>query len=79
MSIDSDAQKDLALTDEDAEGVVGGKKQAKKHKAETHPAAAHTVSYSYSPGATGPATSTTDDEDCDQPGYAGSGASDMST
>ena len=26
MSIESDAEKDLALSDEDAEGVVGGKK-----------------------------------------------------
>jgi hypothetical protein len=37
MSIDSDAQKDLALNDEDAEGVAGGRMVAKK-KATTKPA-----------------------------------------
>ena len=30
MSIETDAQKDLALSDEDGENVVGGKKAAKK-------------------------------------------------
>jgi hypothetical protein len=30
VSIESDANQDLALSDEDAEGVVGGRKHAKK-------------------------------------------------
>ena len=35
MSIESEAQKDLALSDDDAEGVVGGDKaQHKVHKSE---------------------------------------------
>ena len=41
MSIESDANQDLAMSDEDAEGVVGGKahhKAAKPH----HPAVAAT-------------------------------------
>ena len=36
MSIESDAQNDLALSDEDAENVVGGKKATKRS---THSAA----------------------------------------
>ena len=75
MSIESDANQDLALSEEDAEGVVGGKrakKAAAKHKTATH-AASNTVSYSYSPGASGPAQPyTSDGDDCDDPGYAGS-------
>ena len=38
MSIDSDAQKDLALSDENAEAVAGGRMVAKK-KPTTKPAA----------------------------------------
>jgi hypothetical protein len=35
VSIESDAQNDLSLSDEDAEGVVGGHKAAhKSHKSE---------------------------------------------
>ena len=74
MSIESDANEDLALTEEDAEGVVGGKKQV--HKAAHHKAAPHaagSVTYNYSPGASGPAQPyTSDGDDCDDPGYAGS-------
>lgn len=33
MSIETDAQKDLALSDEDAENVAGGKMTAKKSAA----------------------------------------------
>ena len=72
MSIESDAQKDLALTDEDAEGVVGGKRAKHTTKKTSHPAA-NTVSYTYSPGPSGPAQPYTDDgDDCADPGYAGS-------
>jgi hypothetical protein len=41
MSIESEAERDLALTDEDAENVVGGKKTVKK--AAHHAAATHTA------------------------------------
>jgi hypothetical protein len=78
VSIDSDANQDLALTGEDAEGVVGGKnakkakKAAAKHKAATH-AATYTVTYIDSPGLSGPAQPyTSDGDDCDDPGDAGS-------
>jgi hypothetical protein len=40
MSIDSDAEKDLALTDEDAENVAGGRMVTRK-KASTTKHAAH--------------------------------------
>ena len=53
MSIESDAQKDLALSDDDAEGVVGGKKKAKKlaqHKTAQHAAATSSVTYINSSG-----------------------------
>lgn len=43
MNIDSDAQKDLALNDEDADSVVGGNKKAKKsvkHHTAAHPTTA---------------------------------------
>jgi hypothetical protein len=42
VSIEGDAQKDLALNPEDAENVVGGvKKKAKKAKHVAHKAASH--------------------------------------
>jgi hypothetical protein len=75
VSIESDANQDLALTEEDADGVVGGKKAKKpaKHKAAPHHAAAGSVTYTYTPGASGPAQPyTSDGDDCDDPGYAGS-------
>jgi hypothetical protein len=74
VSIESDADRDLALSDEDAEGVVGGTKKAKKTAKTTHHAAAsHSVTYNYSPGASGPAQPyTSDGDDCNDPGYAGS-------
>jgi hypothetical protein len=46
VSIESDAQKDLALSDEDAAGIAGGKGSKKvAKKPATHPAATHTVGY----------------------------------
>jgi hypothetical protein len=49
MSIEQDAEKDLALNDEDAENVAGGKKA--KHAAKP---ATHAVKFIQSPGFTGP-------------------------
>ena len=49
MSIEQDAQKDLALGDEHASGVVGGKKAKKPAKPASHP-----VKVIVSPGFTGP-------------------------
>ena len=45
MSIESDAQKDLALNDEVAENVVGGKAWKKARKATTSHAAAAGSNY----------------------------------
>ena len=42
MSIDSDAQQDLALNDEEADGIVGGNKKQKK-------ATKHTVTHAPAP------------------------------
>lgn len=75
MSIESDANQDLALTDDDAEGVVGGKKQAKKpahHNVATHAAAGGSVTVNYSPASGTPQEYTSDGDDCEDPGYAGS-------
>jgi hypothetical protein len=74
VSIESDANQDLALTDEDAEDVVGGKRAKKAATHKPHPAATtSSVTYNYSPGASGPATPyTSDGDDCEDPGYAGS-------
>ena len=75
MSIEAEANQDLATTEAEAETVVGGKKQAKKA---LHPKAAphaktYPVGYIDSPGVTGPAQPyTSDGGDCDDPGYAGS-------
>ncbi len=41
MSIEADAQKDLALNPEDAENVVGGVKKKAKAKHAVHKAAGH--------------------------------------
>jgi hypothetical protein len=49
MSIEQEAQKDLAVSDDDAEGVVGGKKTRKTVKPATHK-----VNVIVSPGFTGP-------------------------
>ena len=43
MSIEADAQKDLALSAEDAANVMGGKKTPKKQRAAAHAAAAPRV------------------------------------
>ena len=40
MSIDAEAQQDLALTEEDADSIVGGNKKAKKSAKHTAHAAA---------------------------------------
>jgi len=40
VSIESDANRDLSLSEEDAEGVVGGKRNLKKTLKTKHPAAA---------------------------------------
>jgi hypothetical protein len=67
MSIESDAQQDLSLTDEDAENVAGGKKT--KHAAKPKPAT-HQVNVISSPGFTGPdqptqyVTGNMGDDDC---------------
>jgi hypothetical protein len=50
MSIEQDAQKDLALSDEDAQNVAGGKKSKQAAK---KPAGVHEVKFTYSPGFTG--------------------------
>ena len=72
MSIESDAQKDLALSDDDAEGIAGGKKAKKATKIAAKPAS-HSVVYTYSPGLpAGVAPSVSEDlDDCDGPGYGG--------
>ena len=49
MSIEQDAQKDLALSDADATGVAGGKRAKKAAKPAAHP-----VKMIVSPGPTGP-------------------------
>jgi hypothetical protein len=59
VSIESEAQKDLALSDEDAEGVVGGKKTKKTATK------ARTVPYIKVPAFTGTPDSTLPASDCD--------------
>jgi hypothetical protein len=62
MTVESDAQKDLALSDEEAENVVGGKKtkSAKHTKAPTYP-----VEYIHTAGSSSPQVATDDPSDCD--------------
>jgi hypothetical protein len=74
MGIEQDAQQDLALTDEDAENIAGGKKAKKvSHTATKHPAgaASHSVSYIQAPAATGGSVDDTGTtawtDDCDDP------------
>jgi hypothetical protein len=62
VSIEQDAQKDLALSDEDAEGVAGGKK-AKKTAAKA--SAGRKVPYTVVPAYTGVPDSTLPESDCD--------------
>lgn len=62
MSIESEAEKDLALSDEDAEGVAGGKK-AKKAKSKAAPS--HAVRYIQVPAYQGTPDTTLPDSDCD--------------
>ena len=62
MSIESEAQKDLALSDEDAEGVAGGKKTK---KTAAHTAKGHTVPYIKVPAFSGTPDSTLPESDCD--------------
>ena len=58
MNIDSEAQKDLGLKDEDAENVVGGVKKKKAKHAVAHNAAAPSFAPAApsSPPITGPVT-----------------------
>jgi hypothetical protein len=72
MGIEQDAQQDLALTDEDAENIAGGKKAKKaSHTAAKHAAASHSVSYIQAPAATGGSPddsgTTAWTDDCDDP------------
>ena len=63
MGIETDAEKDLALSDGDAEGIVGGKKAKKtaaKHTATTHP-----VTYIKVPGYSGTPDDTLPASDCE--------------
>ena len=64
MSIDSDATKDLALTDEDAEGVVGGTKKKKVgHKSPAgHAGQNINVQFAVPPTAV---TTSSEGDDCD--------------
>jgi hypothetical protein len=59
VSIESEAEKDLALSDEDAEGIAGGKKT--KHATSK----GHTVPYIKVPGFTGTPDSTLPESDCE--------------
>jgi len=61
VSIEQDAQKDLSLSDEEAEGVAGGKKT----KQAKHAAAGHSVPYIKVPGFSGTPDSTLPESDCD--------------
>ena len=64
MSIEADAQKDLALTDGDADGVVGGKR-SKKAAAKHKTAPARQVSYTYLPAYSGTPDDTLPPSDCE--------------
>jgi hypothetical protein len=63
VSIEQDAQQDLSLTDEDAEGVAGGKKT--KHTAAKSHASERVVPYTKVAGFTGTPDSTLPESDCD--------------
>jgi hypothetical protein len=68
MSIEADAQKDLAMTDADAESVIGGRRAKKSAKKSTvaHRAPTHPVDYIRESGGSDPADGleTTDPDDC---------------
>jgi hypothetical protein len=61
VSIEQDAQKDLSPSDEEAEGIVGGRKM--KHTATKH-AAGGSVQYIKVPGFSGTPDSTLPESDC---------------
>jgi hypothetical protein len=63
VSIEQDAQQDLSLTDQDAEGVAGGKKT--KKTAAKHKASGASVPYIKVPGFTGTPDSTLPESDCE--------------
>ena len=66
MSIETDAQKDLALNPEDAENVVGGKKSKKKaHKKQAvrHASAGPSINIQTQPTVTEYSTTMTDEGD----------------
>jgi hypothetical protein len=56
MGIESEADKDLALEDEDAEGVTGGTTMSRKKKAAAKGATAHGPTVSAATGHVGPPT-----------------------
>ena len=62
MGIETDAEKDLALSDDDAEGIVGGKKT--KKVAAKH-ATTHKVTYINVPAYSGTPDDTLPASDCD--------------
>jgi hypothetical protein len=62
VSIESEAQRDLSLSDDDAEGIAGGKKTK---KTASHAAPGHSVPYIKVPGYTGTPDSTLPESDCD--------------
>jgi hypothetical protein len=69
MSIESEAERDLALTDEDAENVVGGKKTVKKsthHAGGTHTAGQPLMIKQDQ--VYGPVSDTLPDDNCDPEG-----------
>jgi hypothetical protein len=63
VSIESDAEKDLALSDGDAEGIVGGKKT--KKTAAKHAATTHQVTYINVPAYSGTPDDTLPASDCE--------------
>jgi hypothetical protein len=79
VSIEPDAQKDLALDAEDAENVMGGQKKKKKvaHKAK-HSVAGQNVKVSFTPDPSS-ITTATEGDDCEDPGYPGSASSDAAS
>jgi hypothetical protein len=62
VSIESDADKDLALSDGDAEGIVAGKKSK---KAAAKHVATHKVPYIVVPAYSGPPDDSLPDSGCD--------------
>jgi hypothetical protein len=76
MSIENEADKDLALSETDAENVAGGRmvsKKTAKHKAPTHKAKTYPVTYINANAPIGPVDdsgTTAWSDDCDDPSAA---------